>query len=71
MHGAPYNANLNAGTAGLVLAARLIEDPNVSVAILEAGKDMMHSPKINIPAAAIQAFGDPDMDWDWRTVPQV
>lgn len=38
------------GTAGLCVAARLTEDPNISVAVLEAGANRMDDPKVSTPA---------------------
>jgi choline dehydrogenase-like flavoprotein len=38
------------GTAGLCVAARLTEDPNISVAVLEAGENRMDDPKVTTPA---------------------
>lgn len=38
------------GTAGLCVAARLTENPEVSVAVLEAGKDLMDDPQVSTPS---------------------
>jgi choline dehydrogenase-like flavoprotein len=38
------------GTAGLAVAARLTEDPNISVAVLEAGEDRMNDPSVSTPS---------------------
>jgi choline dehydrogenase-like flavoprotein len=38
------------GTAGLVVAARLTEDPNISVAVLEAGENRMDDPSVSTPS---------------------
>lgn len=38
------------GTAGLCVAARLTEDPKISVAVLEAGENRMDDPKVSTPA---------------------
>jgi choline dehydrogenase-like flavoprotein len=58
------------GTAGLVLAARISEDPNTTVVILEAGKDMTQDPRVNIPALWTSLMGS-DVDWQYQTSPQV
>ncbi|KAI7210035.1 GMC oxidoreductase [Hortaea werneckii] len=58
------------GTAGLVVAARLSENPDVTVGVLEAGKERLDDPLINTPAAFAQMFNDPQYDWCFRTEPQ-
>ena len=59
---------VGAGSAGCVLAARLTEDPDVSVLLLEAGpRD--RKLEIRIPAAFSKLFGTA-LDWGYATVPQ-
>lgn len=62
---------LQQGTAGLVVAARLTEDPNITVAVLEAGSNLLDDPLVNTPAAALQLVSRPDYDWMIQSVPQV
>ena len=57
------------GTAGCVLAARLSEDPGVTVALLEAGPPDS-DPAIRIPAMVAKAIGNPRNGWGYSTVPQ-
>jgi choline dehydrogenase len=56
------------GTAGCVVAARISEDPNVSVLLIEAGRrdatDAMRA-----PAQWLTLLGS-DVDWGFRTAPQ-
>jgi choline dehydrogenase-like flavoprotein len=62
---------LGGGTAGLVIAARLTENPNVTVGVLEAGRNQLNDMLVDTPAAFPQTFGKPEYDWNFRTVPQV
>lgn len=41
------------GTAGLVLAARLTENSNTTVCVLEAGEDRTHELDIKVPGMSI------------------
>jgi choline dehydrogenase-like flavoprotein len=52
---------VGAGSAGCVLAARLSEDPDVRVVLIEAG-DRDSQPEIHIPAAFPVLFKS---SWDW------
>jgi choline dehydrogenase len=53
---------VGAGSAGCVLAARLSEDPDVRVAVLEAGGEDTQ-PEIHVPAAFPAMFKS-SLDWD-------
>jgi choline dehydrogenase len=53
---------VGAGSAGCVLAGRLTEDPDVSVALLEAGGEDTQ-PEIHVPAAFPALFKS-NLDWD-------
>jgi choline dehydrogenase-like flavoprotein len=56
------------GAAGCVLAARLTEDPSVSVLLLEAGP-LSRKLEIKIPAAFSRLYRT-DVDWGDSTTPQ-
>lgn len=58
------------GTAGLVVAARLTVDPDVSVLVLESGNNALQDPRIAVPALWSAILGT-DLDWDFVTTPQV
>ena len=60
---------VGAGTAGCVLAARLSEDANVRVALIEAGPTD-RNPYIHIPAAVAAAMFHPAIGWGYFTEPQ-
>ena len=59
---------VGAGSAGCALAARLSEDPNTSVLLLEAGGSSRH-PNVAIPAAFANQFKT-RLDWDYETEPE-
>jgi choline dehydrogenase len=60
---------VGAGTAGCVLAARLSEDRNTRVGLVEAGPMDSH-PFIHIPATVGAAIATPRINWRFMTVPQ-
>lgn len=59
------------GTAGLTLAARLTEDPRVTVAVIEAGIDRTDDPLVKTWALSSGMYGRPEYDWIYQTEPQV
>jgi choline dehydrogenase len=59
---------VGAGSAGCVLAARLSEDPTVTVALIEAGGPDT-ADEIHIPVAFSQLFKGP-FDWDLDSEPE-
>jgi len=54
------------GTAGCLLANRLSEDPNVSVALLEAGGRDNYI-WVHIPVGYLYCHGNPRVDWGFTT----
>src|SRR4051812_16937869 len=58
------------GTAGLVLAARLTENENITVGVLEAGENRLGDPLIDAPNLYVQTWEKPEYDWMFKTVPQ-
>lgn len=61
---------IGGGTAGLVVASRLSEDPSTSVLVLEAGADLTADPRVNIPIFYAALIGS-DADWKFKSSPQV
>ncbi|KIX02837.1 uncharacterized protein Z518_08780 [Rhinocladiella mackenziei CBS 650.93] len=59
------------GTAGLTIAARLAENPNVTVGVIEAGKNKLGDPFVDVLAFHLQTLGNQDYDWAFHTSPQV
>lgn len=59
---------VGSGSAGCVLAARLSEDPAVTVCLLEAGGSDRH-PNVKIPAAFAKLFKS-DRDWAYYSDPE-
>ncbi|OOO08010.1 glucose-methanol-choline oxidoreductase [Aspergillus oryzae] len=60
---------IGGGTAGLVIASRLSEDPSISVLVLEAGADLTADPRVNIPIFYAALLGS-DADWKFQSSPQ-
>ncbi|KAJ6565084.1 alcohol oxidase [Mycena sp. CBHHK59/15] len=57
-------------TCGLTLAARLTENPEVSVLVLEAGPANLDDPNILTPALFGIHYNNPQYDWGFTTVKQ-
>lgn len=60
---------IGGGTAGLVVAARLSEDPCINVGVLEAGPASFDLPSVNVPGRYGETLETP-LDWQYRTTPQ-
>lgn len=61
---------IGGGTAGLVVATRLSEDPNLQVAVIETGADRINEPQVLTPGMWPLLANTP-LDWAFRTTPQV
>ena len=61
---------VGAGTAGCVLAARLSEDSDLRVLVVEAGR-ADRSPWIHIPVGFSRLLDDADLNWCYETESQV
>lgn len=57
------------GTSGLLIAARLSEDPNLQVLVVEAGANMIEDSRVKTPAL-FQALKTTDADWGFTTQAQ-
>ena len=60
---------IGGGTAGLVVAARLSENKDVVVGVLEAGLAAFDEPGIKVPGRFCETL-DTEYDWQFVTVPQ-
>ncbi|KAK4505388.1 hypothetical protein PRZ48_003351 [Zasmidium cellare] len=58
------------GTAGLVLASRLTENPDFTVLVVEAGSDRRGDPLVSTPGAFLQLYSNDKYDWDFKTTSQ-
>lgn len=58
------------GTAGCVLAARLTENPDVSVGVIEAGAPRLGDPTVESLAGMSAMLHRPEYDWSFTSTPQ-
>ncbi|KAE8382975.1 alcohol oxidase [Aspergillus bertholletiae] len=58
------------GTAGLLLAARLTENPNIQVGVIEAGTLKKNDPNVDNPARLARTLYNPEYDWMYLSTPQ-
>jgi choline dehydrogenase-like flavoprotein len=61
---------LGGGTAGLVVAGRLSENPNITVAVIEAGKGEETNPNVTNPGG-LGLGKNTRIDWQYQSVPQI
>ena len=58
------------GTAGLIVAARLTENPDVKVGVIEAGANHMDDKQICTPCLYPTLIGREKYDWCMTSVPR-
>lgn len=61
---------LGGGTAGLVVASRLSEDPRVTVAVLEAGDFERNNPNVT-NTTQLGLASKTRVDWQYESAPQI
>jgi choline dehydrogenase-like flavoprotein len=59
------------GTAGLVVASRLAENPEFMVGVLEAGSDHFGDDNVEGIGGVAAMLHNPKYDWSYKTIPQV
>lgn len=62
---------LGGGTAGLVIAARLAENQDLTIGVIEAGKSNLGDSLVETPGMFSQMFGKDAYDWKYMTTPQL
>jgi choline dehydrogenase-like flavoprotein len=58
------------GTAGLVVAARLTENPDVKVSSTEAGENLMNDKNVSAPSLYPTLISREKYDWCMTSIPQ-
>lgn len=58
------------GTCGLVLANRLSQDPDMTVAVIDPGSDERTNLLVRLPASSMPLFLSKATNWDYQTLPQ-
>ena len=61
---------IGAGAAGSIVAARLAENPKVSVCVIEAGPND-NRPFVRIPAGFTKTLTQESITWQFKTEPSV
>lgn len=59
------------GTAGLVVASRLSENPDIRIGVIEAGGSKLGEKNVDMPAGLGAMLHNPDYEWMYQSAPQV
>ncbi|KAK1753791.1 hypothetical protein QBC47DRAFT_430764 [Echria macrotheca] len=61
---------IGGGTAGLAMASRLSEDTDITVLVIEAGRDHRANPLVQTPGLVAALYGNDEYDWNFLSAPQ-